>query len=201
YAQSDIVNHTATIGLRFQEDNTTTLPTGIDAAALGSTSRDVTDIIPLALMSVRSMLASGSPFTIDMDAADDRQTTNPLDNRCLVVFSDEAALAGTPVSDSQPAYMPVSSGTATSDNQAAYLVGIAGASDSQSAYLSGAPVGSTFSQEYFRIRSGDTVGLNTDSGWAAAENTSTTIGTGLPFRIRFKVREAERDIPPPGMFP
>ncbi|KKL24150.1 hypothetical protein LCGC14_2418200 [marine sediment metagenome] len=93
YAQSDIVNHTATIGLRFQEDNTTTLPTGIDAAALGSTSRDVTDIIPLALMSVRNMLVSGSTFTIDMDAADDRQTTNPLDNRCLVVFSDEAAPA------------------------------------------------------------------------------------------------------------
>lgn len=93
YAQSDIVNHTATIGLRFQEDNTTTLPTGIDDAALGSTSRTATDIIPLALMSVRNMLASGSPFTIDMDAADDRQTTNPVDNRCLVVFSDEAAAA------------------------------------------------------------------------------------------------------------
>ncbi len=46
-----------------------------------------------------------------------------------------------------------------------------------------------FIQEYFRIRSDDSVGLNTDSGWAAAENTDAIIGTGLPFRIRFKVRE------------
>lgn len=94
YAQSDVVTHQASFGLRFQEDNTTTLPTGIDDAALNSASRDATDIIPLALMSVRNMLASGSPFTIDMDAADDRQTTNPVDNRCLVVFSDEAAAGG-----------------------------------------------------------------------------------------------------------
>lgn len=48
---------------------------------------------------------------------------------------------------------------------------------------------SAFIQEYYRIRSGDTVGLNTDSGWAAAENTDATIGTGVEFRIRFKVRE------------
>jgi hypothetical protein len=43
-------------------------------------------------------------------------------------------------------------------------------------------------QEYFQIRSGDTVGLNVDSGWAAGENTNATIGTGILFRIRFKVR-------------
>ncbi len=48
---------------------------------------------------------------------------------------------------------------------------------------------SVFIQEYFRIRLGDTVGLNVDSAWAAAENTNATIGTGLVFRIRFKVRE------------
>lgn len=48
---------------------------------------------------------------------------------------------------------------------------------------------SVFIQEYFRIRSGDTVGLNVDSGWAAAENANATIGTGIEFRIRFKVRE------------
>lgn len=48
---------------------------------------------------------------------------------------------------------------------------------------------SAFIQGYFRIRSADTVGLNTDSGWAAAENVNATIGTGIPFRIRFKVRE------------
>lgn len=101
-AQSDIVNHTATIGLRFQEDDTTTLPPGIDAAALGSTSRAATDIIPLVLMSVRNMLASGSPFTIDMDAADDRQTTNPVEQRCLVVFSDEAAAAAAGLGPAYP---------------------------------------------------------------------------------------------------
>ena len=48
---------------------------------------------------------------------------------------------------------------------------------------------SAFIQEYFQIRSGDTVGLNVDSGWAANENIDAAIGTGLPFRIRFKVRE------------
>lgn len=48
---------------------------------------------------------------------------------------------------------------------------------------------SVFIQEFFRIRSGDTVGLNVDSAWAAAENVNATIGTGLEFRIRFKVRE------------
>ncbi len=48
---------------------------------------------------------------------------------------------------------------------------------------------SAFIQEYFRIRSGDDTALNTDSGWAAIENANATIGTGLEFRIRFKVRE------------
>lgn len=48
---------------------------------------------------------------------------------------------------------------------------------------------SAFIQEYFRIRSGDSVGLNTDSGWAAIENANATISTGVEFRIRFKVRE------------
>ena len=48
---------------------------------------------------------------------------------------------------------------------------------------------SAFIQEYFRIRLADTVGLNADSGWAADENTNATIGTGLEFRVRFKVRE------------
>ena len=43
-------------------------------------------------------------------------------------------------------------------------------------------------QEYYQIRSGDTVGLNVDSGWAAAENTNVTLGNGIHFRIRFKVR-------------
>ena len=43
-------------------------------------------------------------------------------------------------------------------------------------------------QEYYQIRSGDTEGLNSDTGWAAVENTNATIGTGIHFRIRFKVR-------------
>jgi hypothetical protein len=43
-------------------------------------------------------------------------------------------------------------------------------------------------QEYWQIRSGDTVGIDVDSGWAANENTTATIGTGVVFRIRFKVR-------------
>ena len=50
---------------------------------------------------------------------------------------------------------------------------------------------SAFIQEYFQIRSGDTEDLNADTGWAAGENVNATIGTGLPFRIRFKVRETD----------
>jgi hypothetical protein len=46
-----------------------------------------------------------------------------------------------------------------------------------------------FIQEFYRIRSGDTVALDADSGWAAAENNNATIGTGGFFRVRFKVRE------------
>lgn len=48
---------------------------------------------------------------------------------------------------------------------------------------------SAFIQEYFRIRSADDTALNTDSGWAAAENIDASIATGIHFRIRFKVRE------------
>jgi hypothetical protein len=51
----------------------------------------------------------------------------------------------------------------------------------------------TWNQEYWQIRSGDTVGLNVDSGWAAAENIDATIGTGSLFRIRFKVRDSTGD--------
>lgn len=51
----------------------------------------------------------------------------------------------------------------------------------------------TWNQEYWRIRSGDTVGLNVDSGWAADENIGATIGTGQLFRIRFKVRDSTGD--------
>ena len=40
-------------------------------------------------------------------------------------------------------------------------------------------------QHGFRIRSGDTVGLNVNSGWAAGEDTGATIGTGMIFRVRF----------------
>lgn len=45
-----------------------------------------------------------------------------------------------------------------------------------------------YSQNFFQIRSGDTEGLNSDTGWAAAENTNAAIGTGILFRIRFKVQ-------------
>ncbi len=94
YCQSDLVSHTASFGLRFQENNSTTFPTGIDASpGLNITSRDATDVVPISLMAVRSMAASGSPFAIDMDGADDRQTTNTVEQRCLVVFSNEAAAA------------------------------------------------------------------------------------------------------------
>jgi hypothetical protein len=53
-----------------------------------------------------------------------------------------------------------------------------------------AAVDQAFIQEYFRIRKTDNEGLN--DAFAAgdpAENTNTTIGTGNPFRIRFKTRE------------
>lgn len=46
-------------------------------------------------------------------------------------------------------------------------------------------------QTAYRIRSGDTIALNTDSGWAAAMNTSASIGRGAHFRIRFKLAETK----------
>lgn len=42
-------------------------------------------------------------------------------------------------------------------------------------------------QTHFRIRSGDSVGLNADTGWAAIEDANATIGRGIRFRIRFKL--------------
>lgn len=46
-----------------------------------------------------------------------------------------------------------------------------------------------YNQPHFRIRSGDTVGLNTDSGWAAALDTNATMDAGSVFRVRFEVEE------------
>lgn len=49
---------------------------------------------------------------------------------------------------------------------------------------------SAFIQEYFRIRVDDTALLNdVFPGGGPAENANATIGTGIDFRIRFKVRE------------
>jgi hypothetical protein len=50
-----------------------------------------------------------------------------------------------------------------------------------------APPPTTFSQPHFRIRTGDTVGLNTDSGWAANQDANSTIDAETVFRIRFEV--------------
>jgi len=50
-------------------------------------------------------------------------------------------------------------------------------------------VAANYVQSHFRIRSADTVGLNADSGWAAAEDTNATIGRGVRFRIRFRIVE------------
>lgn len=49
-----------------------------------------------------------------------------------------------------------------------------------------------FDQTNFRIRSGDTVGLNTDSGWASGLNNSggtPSITPGTTFRVRFEIDE------------
>jgi hypothetical protein len=46
-----------------------------------------------------------------------------------------------------------------------------------------------YSQPHFRIRSGDAVGLNVDSGWAAALDTNASIDAETNFRIRFEVEE------------
>ncbi len=48
---------------------------------------------------------------------------------------------------------------------------------------------SSFIQDHFRIRSDDSQALNTDAGWAAAEDVNAIIGNGNTFRVRFKVRE------------
>ena len=47
----------------------------------------------------------------------------------------------------------------------------------------------TLGQPHFRIRTGDTVGLTADSGWAAALDTNASIDAETPFRIRFEVDE------------
>jgi len=44
-----------------------------------------------------------------------------------------------------------------------------------------------YSQPNFRIRSDDSVGINVDSGWAAAEDTNAVIDAGTIFRIRFTI--------------
>ncbi|HEU4864643.1 MAG TPA: hypothetical protein VFT76_00220 [Actinomycetota bacterium] len=46
------------------------------------------------------------------------------------------------------------------------------------------------SQAHFRIRTGDSVGLNVDSGWAAALDANATIDAETVFRIRFEVAAA-----------
>jgi cellulose synthase/poly-beta-1,6-N-acetylglucosamine synthase-like glycosyltransferase/transposase-like protein len=48
-----------------------------------------------------------------------------------------------------------------------------------------------YHQPHYRIRSGDTVGLNTDSGWAAALDTPATIDAGGRFRIRFELEQPD----------
>jgi hypothetical protein len=48
-------------------------------------------------------------------------------------------------------------------------------------------------QPHFRIRTGDTVGLNTDSGWAAALDTNASIDCETLFRIRFEVASSANE--------
>ena len=45
----------------------------------------------------------------------------------------------------------------------------------------------TLTQTHFRVRTDDTIGLNTDSGWEEAEDTDATIPFGQLFRIRFRI--------------
>ena len=47
----------------------------------------------------------------------------------------------------------------------------------------------TYNQTHFRVRTDDSVGLNTDSGWAGSEDQGVTIGRGERFRIRMKMSE------------
>ena len=50
-------------------------------------------------------------------------------------------------------------------------------------------VTATYQQHAYRIRSGDDVDLDTNSGWAAAENTGATIDAGTIFRVRMGFAE------------
>lgn len=47
----------------------------------------------------------------------------------------------------------------------------------------------TYNQTAFRIRAGDTVGINVDSDWAAAQNVNATINCHHRFRIRIEMEE------------
>jgi hypothetical protein len=49
----------------------------------------------------------------------------------------------------------------------------------------------TLQQSHFRVRTADAVGLNVDSGWAAALDTDPTIDAETLFRIRFELEELD----------
>lgn len=45
-----------------------------------------------------------------------------------------------------------------------------------------------YHQDYWQVRTGDTVALDSDTGWAASENVAASILQGAVFRARIKVR-------------
>jgi hypothetical protein len=53
----------------------------------------------------------------------------------------------------------------------------------------GMPEPITLNQTHFQIRSGDTEGIDSDTGWEENEDVDATIGRGHYFRIRFKVTD------------
>ena len=59
---------------------------------------------------------------------------------------------------------------------------------------------SAFISEYFQIRLDDTEGLN-DAFTGPAENVNASIGRGVAFRIRFKVRETAAGSDSPSFAP
>ncbi len=89
--------HRAVFGQRFQQGGTT-FPVGSDASDTlpGYQSFDAgnAELLPSCIMAVKSMTTGAK--TIDLDATANLDSLLQVSDRCLIVFSDEAASAGAP---------------------------------------------------------------------------------------------------------
>ena len=137
-----------------------------DDAPTQDTSWDNTDVIPVTLFKLLS-LSSGASRQINLDVQMVAGTTLRVENRTLVAFSLELATAGTPASDSQPAY--AQGKDTSSDGQPAYAKGQDTASDGQPAYLYGQEIASDSQPAYL---AGTADGLDSQPAYAQGQDAA-----------------------------